>query len=101
MKYIVSVDDNYHYQDETERTEKGGYDTAEEAIEAAKQIVLDSLRWQRWQIKGEATAEELWDRYTSFGDDPFIRGVHFSAWDYAKSMCETIAAEPPMRREDF
>jgi len=36
------------------------------------------------------TENKLWDDYTSFGEDPFIRACHgvpeykFKAWDYAK-----------------
>ena len=34
------------------------------------------------------TAEEVYEAYISFGDDPFIKGVKFSAWDYAKQLAE-------------
>jgi len=41
------------------------------------------------------TAEELYDQYVSFGDDPFIRsedkkGSESSAWDYAKQRSEEL-----------
>jgi hypothetical protein len=43
------------------------------------------------------TAEALYDRYMSFGDDPSIVVVEgadasakFSAWRYAKERCEAI-----------
>jgi hypothetical protein len=41
------------------------------------------------------TAAELYDRYTSFGSDPFIRSEEgkrpgFSAWGYAKQRSKEI-----------
>ena len=39
MKYQLYVDDNFHYQDESERYLAGEYDTLEEALAAAKGIV--------------------------------------------------------------
>jgi hypothetical protein len=45
-------------------------------------------------------AEKLFDRYSSFGDDPFIRAVggsddraKFSAWTYAKELCRDSVEE--------
>ncbi len=80
--------------DEDERTEAGTYATAEEALEAAKEIVLRSLRWE---YKPGMTGDELYSNYQDFGDDPFITGPDprpdFSAWSYAKSMCQTICEE--------
>ena len=41
--------------------------------------------------------ERLFDRYTSFGEDPFIvpldasaERVEFSAWNYAKERCREL-----------
>jgi hypothetical protein len=46
------------------------------------------------------SAEALYDRYTSFGEDPFIVAidgsrpeVEFSGWRYAQERCEAICAE--------
>jgi hypothetical protein len=41
------------------------------------------------------SAEELWDSYKSFGEDPFIQSVdvapvRFSAWDYARGRCADL-----------
>lgn len=69
MKHQVLVDDNFHYMDEDERTEVGSDDTIEEAVEAAKKIVLDCLRGQN---KPGMTPEQFYDYYTTFGDDPFV-----------------------------
>ena len=44
MKYKVCVDDNFHYQDESERFTHGEYETAEQAIQIAKEITDESLK---------------------------------------------------------
>ena len=96
MNYTAFVDDNYHYMDKSERYEAGTYLTAEEAVEAAKQIVL---RFLRSAYKPGETTKELYDQYVCFGEDPFIIGpsplADFSAWDFAKSMCQVICEEEP------
>jgi hypothetical protein len=97
MKYQIFIDDNFHYMDESERDEGNSFDSAEEAIIEAKKIVDRSLRWERMQAKAPDDAEELYDRYTDFGDDPFIRSgdpdCKFSAWNYAKERCKEIVLE--------
>jgi len=59
MKYQVSTDDNFHYMDETERIDGNGYDTYEEAVEEAKRIVDNSLRWERLQSEDPNDPELL------------------------------------------
>ena len=93
-RYRILVDDNFHYQDPTERREHGTYDTAEEALEACRGLVDRSLRNE---YRSGMSAEDLYDRYVSFGDDPFILvvdgeddGAAFSAWSYAKERCRAI-----------
>ena len=91
MRYTVVCDDNFHYMDESERTTHGQYDSAEAAIAAAKVVVDCSLRSL---YRPGMTAEVLYDHYTDFGDDPFIRsddrGCVFSAWNYARERCPEI-----------
>ena len=48
----------------------GQYDSAEAAVAAAKAIVDRSLLFI---YRPGMTADELYDHYTDFGDDPFIR----------------------------
>ena len=91
IRFEVFVDDNFHYQDESERYKQGEYDTYEEAVKSCKKIVdgeLSHLSLNR------LSATELYSSYTSFGEDPFIRptpeGERFSAWDYARQRCEEI-----------
>jgi len=94
MPYLLYVDDNYHYMDETERSLAGTFDTAEAALAKAKHIVDDFLNRA---YKPGMSAEELYRGYVGFGEDPFIvcedaPDVKFSAWDYAKKRCEVICA---------
>jgi hypothetical protein len=94
--YKVMVDDNFHYMEEDERWEFGTFATAEAAIAACRKLVDESLVGE---YRPGMTVEELYDRYTSFGDEPFIvaqsgapTGTDFSARDYARSRIETLCA---------
>ena len=96
-RYKVVVDDNFHYQDSEERREQGIYETVEEAIAACRGIVDQSLEEER---RPGISAEALYDRYMSFGDDPSIvvldgtdDGAAFSAWSYAKERCRAICGD--------
>jgi hypothetical protein len=92
--YQVFVDDNYHYQDEDERYKLGDFSTFEEALIACQAIVDEYLQGS-W--KEGITAEELYENYVGFGEDPFIIGepapFRFSAWNYAKERCLQICSE--------
>jgi hypothetical protein len=96
-KCRVLVADNFHYLDVDECHEKGLFDTAEAAISVCRKLVDLSLAEG---YKPGMTADVLYDYYTSFGDDPFIRvvgesdeRVDFSAWAYAGERCNAICAE--------
>ena len=93
-RYKVTVDDNFHYQEPEERWELGIYATLEEALAACRGIVDQALKEE---YRPGISAEQLYDRYTSFGDDPFVvvldgtdEGARFSAWDYAKERCRAL-----------
>jgi hypothetical protein len=92
-KYIVYVDDNYHYMDETERYKLGEYDTREAAVAACKAKVEEYF--ERIE-KGKYSYEELWGGYMEYGEDPYISNEdikdHFSAWEYAKQRCQEHCA---------
>jgi hypothetical protein len=95
--FTVVVADNFHYMDESENHEHGHFESLEAAIAAAKQIVDKSLASA---FKPGMTADALYAQYTSFGDDPYIRGckepgVPFSAWTYAKTRCAEICKSQP------
>jgi hypothetical protein len=96
-RYRVMVDDNFHYQDSNERWEQGTYERVEEALAACRRIVDRSLEEE---YRAGMSAEALYDRYVSFGDDPFIVVLDgaddratFSAWSYAKERCRVICGD--------
>ncbi|SHG79307.1 hypothetical protein SAMN05443248_2674 [Bradyrhizobium erythrophlei] len=96
--YRVLIDDNFHYQDESERVTHGVFATADEALAACRSIVDQSLTGA---FEPGMSATDLYERYTLFGDDPFIvvldpkdTPVAFSAWDYARERCAVIAHDP-------
>ncbi len=100
-KYRVLTGDNFNFYEEEGCADFGTYETAEEAIVEAKAIVDKSIRWERWQATDQTDTEELYDRYTDFGESPSIHPPTvppFSAWGYAKTRCVEICGEPPEPR---
>ena len=96
-RYRIMVDSNFHYQEEDTRREGGIYATVEAAFAACHAIVDRSLREE---YRPGISAEALYDRYTSFGDDPFImvldgadESAKFSAWSYAKERSRIMCGE--------
>lgn len=90
IKYVVYVDDNFHYMDESERYCAGEFNTAQEAIMKCQMIVDGSLDSS---AKITNNAEDLLMSYQMYGEDPFIVGpsrIVFSAWDYATKRSKEI-----------
>ncbi len=96
MSYQVYCDDNFHFTDEDERGYIGEFATAEEAIAKCKEIVQESVEHCR---KPGMTAAQIYEAYVGFGDDPFIKGVEFSAWDYAKQLANAKHFAEKERKE--
>ena len=93
--FTILVDDNFHPQNESERYELGPYDSFSEAADVCKGIVDRFLAETRTE---DMTAEALYSKYLSFGEDPWIHPTpegqpDFSAWDYAKARCSELTAE--------
>lgn len=92
-KYVVYVDDNFHYADESERYKHGEFATCEEAVAECKKIVDRCFD----EFPKGTTADEMMKGYLLFGDDPFIlcedKTCKFSARDYAREKCAEIAAK--------
>ena len=93
-KYKVMIDDNFHYMEEDERWEFGTFATAQRALAACRMLVDASLVGA---YKAGMTAADLFDRYTSFGDEPFIvvlpgapPAVKFSARAYASERATAL-----------
>lgn len=88
MSYTVHVDDNFHYQDESERYTAGSYETYDRAVAECRKIVDRSLT--ELFTRG-MSADELMKQYAMFGEDPWISGDsgddRFPARDYARGKC--------------
>lgn len=91
MRYIVRIEENSHYGDESARRTFGEYEDAEMAVAAAKRIVdeeLDSL------YQTGMTSDQLYSYYTLFGHDAYIisddETCQFSGWGYARERCQEI-----------
>jgi hypothetical protein len=90
--WIVHVDDNFHYMDEDERYVLGSFDSYETAVAACWKVVDDFL-----DSNSASSANELFESYVSFGEDPWIEGPPqapeqppFSARDYARNRCKEL-----------
>jgi hypothetical protein len=92
-EFTVYVADNFHHGDDDETYEHGEYATYARAVAAAKRIV-DA--WLKNAYEPGANPDDLYQRYASFGDDPYVvpepEGKHFSAWEYAKQRCQELCA---------
>ena len=92
--YTVYVDDNFHYMDESERYKLGDFADCQSATAACKEIVDDFLT----HASHEGTPKQLFEHYTTFGEDPWISttdgNCKFSAWEYARQRCRELATQP-------
>jgi hypothetical protein len=92
--YKVMVDDNFHCQAPEDRREHGVYETLAQAVAACRELVDRSLGAE---FRPGISAQALFARYTSFGEDPFIvvidgvdEAARFSAWEYAEKRCSEL-----------
>ena len=69
MKYIVYVDDNFHFGEDEERYKLDEYDSYQAPTEACIKIVDEFMRQA---YRDEISFKELWEGYMMFGEDPFI-----------------------------
>lgn len=91
MTYKVFVDDNFHFMDESERYCDGEYATLAEATARCRAIVDKVLKHLR---EPGMTAEQLYESYVSFGEDPWIQGGgDFSAWAHARERCAALCPD--------
>ena len=83
-KYRVLIVDNFHYMEEDNTLEHGEFDTYEEALEAAKKIVEESVANHKYDL----------NIHRQFGDDAILmcpaetNHPRFKAWEYAAELCE-------------
>lgn len=88
----VVVDDNFDHG-HSSFMPVAAFDTLEEAIAECKSRV-DA--WLLTEHKPGMRAQQLWEEYTCYGEDPWVLGgklndpVPFRAWDYARRRCSEI-----------
>jgi hypothetical protein len=91
-KYVVYIDDNFHYQDGTARIRHKEFETCKEAVKECKKIVNEYFD----RIEEKHSFEVLWGGYMTYGEDPYIVSdddeCKFSAWDYAKQRCRELSS---------
>lgn len=97
--YEVFIDDNFGYQDESERISAGIFATYEAALEVARKLVRESVQAN---FSAGLSAADLIERYRDFGADPFIVPTPvgtpmFSAWTYAEEVAREIAGPETLR----
>lgn len=80
VKYVVMVDDNFHFMDESERYKAGEFDTYEQAEALCREIIRKSFQ----ELGGSF---EAWKNY---GDSPFIVGGKFIASSYAEKLSQRL-----------
>jgi hypothetical protein len=92
--FTVIVDDNYHYMDKDHRYTAGEFDTWEEAVAKAREMVDSDIVAA---IENGSTPEEAIEQYLTFGEDPWITGDgdipdgdFFCAWSYAKARSKEL-----------
>ena len=90
--WTVYVDDNFHFMDEDERYSLEVFENYDAAVAACKKIVDRFL-----QNTAAKSADELYDLFSSAGEDPWIKGPvpdtgaqQFSAFDYARQRCNEL-----------
>ncbi len=96
-QFHVYIADNFHYppfEPGDEPYKHSSYPTLEAAIAFCKKRLDEDLA----RITNHySSAEQMYDQYVNFGEDPFIvgpvKGPLFSGWTYAKQRCAEIYAQ--------
>ena len=86
-KFEVFVDDNFHFMNEDERYPYGQFETLDDALAKCREIVDGSLLHL---YKPGMSVRDLLDNYRAFGRDPWVNGITFDAWTYARVRCIEI-----------
>ncbi|HAN78749.1 MAG TPA: hypothetical protein DCQ31_13795 [Bacteroidales bacterium] len=102
MNFSLKVYDNYHYMDESETYLTGNYETAEEAVNAAKKIVEEFLL----QLLEQGTEpDQLYQIFLNFGEDPMVISTNpnleapfFSSTTYAQTYINLLIEKDKFTR---
>lgn len=94
MPHTLFRDDNFHFSDETERVRLADYESAGEALAAARALIDESLEEVG---RPGMTGEEWFSHYAQFGTDAYLISddpavAAFSGWDYARERCHALGA---------
>ena len=95
----IYIYDNFDWEEG--RDFAGEAATAEEAESMAKRIIDISLDHERSQAKDPHNADEVFDRWDSFGNFPSISPPlvpNFDCVAYAREQAEAMAAQPAVRQ---
>lgn len=95
MGYVVMVDDNFHFMDQGSRYRLGDFEDVATAIGRCRSIVDEYLALA---LQPGMAADELYENYVTFGEDPFIccvevPAVTFSAWDHAWQQAKVLCSD--------
>ena len=85
--YKVFVDDNFNFMNEDEGYILGEYSSEEEAVIACKRVIDDFLNHN---LTAGSSSEEVCDKWSSFGEDPWLQEGDFSSLKYAKTRSKEI-----------
>ncbi len=98
MKYRVYIDANPRRMDTTQRSQYGEYDSAGEALAAAREVV--DARLQEEHRPG-MRAEDLLERYARRGEAPYIMPLDehtvFDANEYARERAARLCWRESLR----
>ena len=95
-RYSIVSYDNARSGQEGGRANRGEFDSAEAALDRAKELVDRALE----QLGAAASAHELMAQYSRRGSEvPMIHGeprVAFQAYQYAREKANAMFAKPPL-----
>lgn len=98
MRYRVYIDANAHHMDTTQRTMHGEFDSPEDAVAAAREVVRTRLvEAHRAGMK----AEDLLEHFVRRGEKPFILpeddDTRFDLREFARDCAEKLCWREELR----
>ena len=94
MKHRVYIDENPHLADTSARLMRGEFDSREEALALAREIVDDCLAESR---RDGMTANQLLEAFVTVGEQPFLlpddEHAPFDALEYATVRCHVLCGD--------
>ena len=98
MQYRVYIDANAHHMDTSTRSVHGVYDTAEQAVDAAREVIRTRLVEAH---RRGMSAQELLERFARHGELPFIvpedKDTRFERLEYARVHAKKLCWREELR----